>query len=71
MLCNLMWDPSRDGDQLMREWLELHYGRAVPPIVQWIGRIHDRALASGKHCRCLGGSYPELGLDETDATGWH
>ncbi|MEX2172538.1 MAG: DUF4838 domain-containing protein [Pirellulales bacterium] len=67
MLSRLMWDPSQDGDQLMREWLELHYGPAAPPIVRWIDRLHDRSLASGKHCRCLGGSFSDFGLDESDA----
>ncbi|MEX0611736.1 MAG: DUF4838 domain-containing protein [Pirellulales bacterium] len=67
MLASLMWDPSRDAHQLMREWLELHYGPAAPPIARWIDRLHDRSLASGKHCRCLGGKFSDYGLDESDA----
>ena len=67
MLSNLMWDPARDGRQLRNEWLDLHYGPAAPPIKQWIDRLHDRSVASGKHCRCLGGKYVDYGLDESDA----
>ena len=67
MLSNLMWDPARDGRQLMNEWLDLHYGPAAPPIKQWIDRLHERSVASGKHCRCLGGKYVDYGLDESDA----
>ena len=66
LLSNLMWDPSRDGGKLMNEWLDLHYGRAAPPIRRWIDRLHDRAIASGKHCRCVGGRYRDYGLDDSD-----
>ena len=67
MLSNLLWDPSRDDGALMREWLNLHYGPAGPPIARWINRLHDRSVASGKHCRCMGGTFVEMGLDATDA----
>lgn len=66
LLSSLLWDPSRDGDKLMQEWLDLHYGPASPPITRWIHRLHDRSVASGKHCRCLGGRYEDYGLDQTD-----
>lgn len=67
MLGNLLWDPTRDADRLMREWLDLHYGPAAPPITRWIGRLHDRVTASGKHCRCVGGKFADFGLDNSDA----
>ena len=67
LLSNLMWNPARDGDRLMSEWLRLHYGPAAPPIEQWINRLHDRSVASGKHCRCLGGKFSDYGLDGLDA----
>ena len=66
LLSNLLWDPSRDGEKLMREWLDLHYGPASPPISRWINRLHDSSQASGKHCRCLGGRYEDFGLDQSD-----
>ena len=63
---NLIWDPSRDGERLREEFIDLHYGRAASPIRDFIRRVHDRAEASGKHERCRGylGDY---GLDQTDA----
>ena len=67
LLSNLLWDPTRDGDRLMREWLNLHYGPAAPPIARWIDRLHKRVATSGKHCRCLGGKFADFGLDESDA----
>ncbi len=67
LLSRLMWDPGLDGRALMVEWLDLHYGPAAPPIRRWIDRLHDRALASGRHRHSLGGRYDEYGLDESDA----
>ena len=65
-LSRLIWDPTLDGQRLMDEWLDLYYGPAAPPIRQWWNRLHDRAEASGKHRRTMGGRYDEYGLDETD-----
>ncbi len=66
VLSAMMWDPSKNAQQLMDEWFDLYYGRAAPPIRRWLMRLHQRALASGKHRHCLGGRYDEYGLDETD-----
>ena len=66
VLSNLLWDPSRSGDQLIKEFLRLHYGPAAPPIERWIYRLHARVAAGGKHSRCLGGTYADYGLDATD-----
>ena len=46
---SLIWDPSRDVDQLIDEFLHLYYGKAAAPIRRWIDLVHDQALASGKH----------------------
>ena len=67
LLSRLVWDPTQDVEQLMTEWVTLHYGLAAPPILAWIDRLHRRATASGLHCRCLGGKFSDYGLDETDA----
>jgi hypothetical protein len=66
MLSRLIWDPTLDGRRLMDEWLDLYYGRAAPPICRWFDRLHDRAEASGKHRRTMGGRYDEYGLDQSD-----
>jgi len=67
LLARLGWDPSQDGEQLMTEWVTLHYGPAAPPMLAWIDRLHRRASDSGLHCRCLGGKFSDYGLDESDA----
>lgn len=54
IICNLLWDPTRDGEELMAEFLSLHYGRAAAPIRRFIDRVHAQALLSGKHRHCFG-----------------
>jgi len=66
MISNLLWDPSRSGERLMDEFLDLHYGPAAGPIREFIKRVHDRAEASGKHHNCFA-RLADYGLDETDA----
>ena len=44
----LIWDPSRDIDPLIDEFLALYYQQAAPPIRRWIDLFHDQAVASGK-----------------------
>ena len=66
VISGLLWDPSRNGAQLMSEFLDLHYGPAAPPIQRFIQRVHDRAEASGKHHNCFA-RLSDYGLDATDA----
>ena len=33
---SLIWDPSRDVDQLIDEFLHLYYGKAAAPIRRWM-----------------------------------
>jgi len=66
VISGLLWDPSRNGEQLMSEFLDLHYGPAAPPIQRFIQRVHDRAEASGKHHNCFA-RLSDYGLDATDA----
>ncbi|MEE3373325.1 MAG: DUF4838 domain-containing protein [Planctomycetota bacterium] len=44
----LIWDPSREIDPLIDEFLALYYQQAAPPIRRWIDLFQDQALASGK-----------------------
>lgn len=56
VIANLLWDPTRGGEQLINEFLDLHYGPAAPPIRRYITALHDRAIASGKHPTFVGGA---------------
>jgi len=62
IISGLIWDPTRSGQALMDEFLDLHYGRAAPPIRRFINLVHDRAEASGLHRNCYGWAV-SYGLD--------
>ncbi len=66
LIAQLLWDPSRDEQRVIDEFLDLHYGRAAGPIRSYLERIHDRAEASGRHHNCFG-RLADYGLDDTDA----
>ncbi len=66
LISQLLWDPSRSGNHVINEFLDLHYGSAAPPIRAFIQRTHDRAEASGQHQNCFG-RLRNYGLDESDA----
>ena len=53
MIANLLWDPNGSGEQLMREFLDLHYGPAAPPIRRFIDLLHDNAEARGPGAQLL------------------
>ena len=66
IIANLLWDPTRSGRKLMDEFLDLHYGKAAPPIRCFINLVHDKAEASGLHHHCFGFA-ADYGLDESVA----
>lgn len=66
LISQLLWDPSRSGQRLIDEFLDLHYGPAAPPIRRWINQVHDKAEASGRHHNCFG-RLADYGLDQWDA----
>ena len=55
LICNLLWDPTRDENQLIAEFLRLHYGSQAGAVREYIKIIHDAAEASGKHEDIWGG----------------
>ena len=66
VLANLLWDPSRSGQQLIDEFLDLHYGPAAPPIRRFINLYHDHCERSGIHRNCFGRA-TDYGIDATMA----
>jgi hypothetical protein len=67
IISNLIWDPSRSGETLMNEFLQLHYGSAAPPIRRYIDLIADTAENSGVHRNCFARSAKEYGIDDSVA----
>jgi hypothetical protein len=66
VISGLLWDPSRSGQGLVDEFLDLHYAEAAPPIRRFINLVHDRAQASGRHKNCFGKAR-DFGIDESIA----
>jgi hypothetical protein len=67
IISNLIWDPNRSARRLMGEFLDLHYGKAAPPIRRYIDLIHDSAEASGAHRNCFARSAADYGIDSSVA----
>lgn len=63
LMANLLWDPNRSGEALIREFLALHYKSAAPPICQFITRVHDNAARRGLHRACSGQA-ADYGVDD-------
>ena len=70
VMANLLWDPSRSGRQLIDEFLDLHYGKAAPPIRRFINMYHDHCESKGIHRNCFGRA-ADYAIDETDRQGGH
>lgn len=43
----LLWNPELSGEDLIDEFLTLHYGKAAPPIKEWLMLLHRSALERG------------------------
>lgn len=52
LLAHLMWDPSRDENALIREFLEGYYGAAAEPLLQYINLMCDAMERSGAYLTC-------------------
>ena len=59
----LLWDPNQSGQQLIGEFLNLHYGQAAPPIRRYINMLHDSAEAKGIQ-EAWWGRAEDYGIDE-------
>jgi len=66
LISGLLWDPTRSGQQLVDEFLDLHYGPAAEPIRRFINLVHDNAEAKGLHHNCFGRA-ADYGVDESIA----
>ena len=64
MLAKLLWDPSRDGQELIDEFCNGYYGPAAPFILAYIDDLHDTAEATEHYLRISGNlSAPYLSLE--------
>ena len=49
VLAHLLWDPTRDADALVTEWMKGVYGNAWQPMRQWFDLLHARAADPAHH----------------------
>ncbi len=52
LLAHLMWEPSRDANALIDEFLSGYYGPAAWPLRRYIDRMHDAVSRSGAAMHC-------------------
>ena len=45
----VLWDPSRDSDALVNEWMEGVYGPAKEPMRRWFDLLHEKARDPNKY----------------------
>lgn len=53
LIAHLMWDPSRNPQQLIDEYLRGYYGPAAPHLAAYLDLLHDAAEQSGVYLRCF------------------
>ncbi|MHB8898677.1 MAG: DUF4838 domain-containing protein, partial [Thermoguttaceae bacterium] len=53
VLSHLMWDPDRETEALVDEFLTGYYGAAAPHLRAYLDTVHDAAEESGVYLRCF------------------
>jgi hypothetical protein len=49
VLAHLLWDPRRDADAMVTEWMKGVYGNAWQPMRRWFDLLHERASDPAHH----------------------
>lgn len=49
VLAHLLWDPTRDADAMVTEWMKGVYGNAWKPMRQWFDLLHQKAADPNHH----------------------
>ena len=70
VLAKLLWDPTLDGRELVREFLHGYYGPAAPHIKAYLDVTHDAVEASGDTLGCFSPHTAEFLSFETLSKGW-
>ena len=70
VLAKLLWDPKRDGQKLIDEFIEGYYGAAGPHIKAYLKVTHDAVEASGDHLGCFSPHTAKFLSFETLSKGW-
>jgi len=70
VLAKLLWNPTRDGEKLIDEFIEGYYGAAGPHIKAYLKVTHDAVEASGDHLGCFSPHTAKFLSLKTLSKGW-
>ena len=70
VLAKLLWDPTRDGQKLIDEFIDGYYGAAGPHIKAYLKVTHDAVEASGDWLGCFSQHTAKFLSFETLSKGW-
>jgi len=70
VLAKLLWDPTRDGQELIDEFIEGYYGPAAGHIKAYLDVTHDAVEASGDWLGCFEKHTAKFLSFETLSKGW-
>jgi hypothetical protein len=70
VLAKLLWDPNRNGHELVDEFLNGYYGSAGPHIMEYFQVTHNAVRATGDHLGCFSKDTAKFLSFETLSEGW-
>ena len=70
VLAKLLWEPTRDGQELIDEFIDGYYGAAGPHIKAYLKVTHDAVEVSGDWLRCFSQHTAKFLSFETLNKGW-
>ncbi len=70
VLAKLLWDPTRNGEKLIDEFIYGNYGLAGPHIKAYLKVTHDAVEASGDRLGCFSQNTAKFLSFETLSKGW-
>jgi hypothetical protein len=70
VLARMLWDPMRDGQELIDEFISGYYGPAGPHIKAYLQVTHDAVEASGDKLGCFSQHTAKFLSFETLSNGW-
>jgi hypothetical protein len=70
VLAKLLWDPTRDGEKLIDEFIEGYYGAAGPHIKAYLNVTHNAVEESGEWLGCFSPHTAKFLSFETLSKGW-
>ena len=70
VLAKLLWDPSRDGQELIDEFIDGYYGPAAGQVRDYLNVIHDAVEASEDWLGCFEKNTAKYLSFDTLSKGW-